>query len=72
MSNPNPETDEVSVTILSDEPGNKQYQLQSGTKIAWFPKSEVTFTKRNIKTGVATAEIPTWLLKDREWLAKQS
>ncbi len=40
-----------------DEPGRQ----------AWFPKSQVSFTRRNIKTGEATAEIPLWLLTEKAW-----
>ena len=35
---------------------------------AWFPKSQVSFERRNIKTGDAIAEIPDWLLKTKGWL----
>ena len=34
---------------------------------AYFPKSHVSFLKRNIKTGEATAEIPLWLLNSKGW-----
>lgn len=36
---------------------------------AFFPKSEVSFSRRNIKTGEATAEIPLWLLTAKGWNA---
>ena len=34
---------------------------------SWFPKSQVSFRQRNVKTGVATAEIPLWLLDKNGW-----
>lgn len=37
------------------------------TREAWFPKSQVSFQMRNMKTGKATAEIPLWLLEKKGW-----
>jgi hypothetical protein len=37
------------------------------TREAWFPKSQVSFKMRNMKTGKATAEIPLWLLEKKGW-----
>ena len=37
------------------------------TREAYFPKSQVSFRRRNIKTGAATAEIPLWLLDKKGW-----
>jgi hypothetical protein len=37
------------------------------TREAFFPKSQVSFQRRNIKTGEATAEIPLWLLTEKGW-----
>ena len=34
---------------------------------AYFPKSQVSFTRRNVITGEATAEIPLWLLSSKGW-----
>ena len=34
---------------------------------AYFPKSQVSFTRRNVITGEATAEIPLWLLTAKGW-----
>lgn len=63
-----PELDEIEVTVVNDDPDNKQYcfGLADG-RAAWFPKSEVSFKRRNVITGKAVAEIPMWLLKDRGW-----
>lgn len=33
----------------------------------YFPKSQVSFKRRNIKTGEAIAEIPMWLIKSKGW-----
>lgn len=33
----------------------------------YFPKSQVSFTRRNINTGEAIAEIPLWLLDAKGW-----
>jgi hypothetical protein len=41
-----------------DEPGRQ----------AWFPKSQISFQRRNIKSGDALAEIPEWLLEEKGWL----
>lgn len=34
---------------------------------AYFPKSQVSFARRNINTGQAVAEIPLWLLESKGW-----
>lgn len=34
---------------------------------SWFPKSQVSFRMRNVRTGAATAEIPLWLLEKNGW-----
>jgi hypothetical protein len=36
-------------------------------RAAYFPKSQVSFKRRNIKTGAATAEIPLWILTEKGW-----
>lgn len=47
----------------------KAYHLREDgeQREAWFPKSQVSFARRNIKTGVAVAEIPLWLLREKGW-----
>ncbi len=60
-----PETETVNVTIIGET--EKAYRLSDGELERWFPKSEVTFQQRNIKTGKATAEIPLWLLEAKGW-----
>lgn len=37
------------------------------TREDFFPKSQVSFTRRNVITGEATAEIPLWLLNSKGW-----
>lgn len=63
-----PETDKVAV-IVKDESGKAYLLADKGNpdREAWFPKSEVSFDRRNVKTGDALAEIPIWLLKAKEW-----
>ena len=34
---------------------------------AYFPKSQISFKQRNLKTGMAVVEIPAWLLKAKGW-----
>lgn len=60
-----PETDELKVTVEGET--NTSYHLKCGEKSAYFPKSQVSFKRRNVKSGEAVAEIPIWLLKDRGW-----
>jgi len=58
----------VAVRILRET--DKAYELQEHddvARIAWFPKSQVSFKRRNIHTGHATAEIPLWLLREKGW-----
>lgn len=62
----NSETDTVDVTVLEEV--GKCFKLRDvhGNE-GLFPKSQVSFKQRNVKTGEAVAEIPEWLLKDRGW-----
>ena len=55
----------VSVTILDET--EKAYLFLHGTQQAWFPKSEVYFESRNLKTCKAIAIIPDWLLQKKGW-----
>lgn len=60
------ETEETKVTVLRET--DKAYLFINGVlDQSWFPKSEVSFKSRNIKTGEAVAEIPTWLLEQKDW-----
>lgn len=64
----NPETDKVRCVVVGETA--KAYSLRDGndeTRVAWFPKSEISFERRNIITGVAVAEIPLWLLEAKGW-----
>ena len=48
----------------------KAYHLEDAndtSRQAWFPKSQVSFRRRNTRTGEATAEIPLWLLESKGW-----
>jgi len=40
--------------------------LTTGSRF-WFPKGQVRLERKNEKTGEALAEIPIWLLEEREW-----
>lgn len=60
-----PETDDVQVTIENES--DKAYQfIDDQDRIAWFPKSQVSFKYRS-PSGKATATIPLWLLKKNGW-----
>jgi len=62
-----PETDTVNVTVVRET--EKGYLLNDENHCgqAWFPKSEVCFERRNIKTGKAVAIIPLWLIEANGW-----
>lgn len=65
MSN---ETDTVHVIILRETPAAwLMRDRDNPERQAYFPQSEITFQRRNIKTGDAVAEIPLWLLKAKGW-----
>ena len=64
----NQETEIVRCAILRET--EKAYLLadrDNPDREAYFPKSEVTFQMRNVKTGKATSEIPIWLLEAKGW-----
>jgi hypothetical protein len=61
------ETDEVPVRVRSET--GKAFELEDKESggVAWFPKSQIHFERRNVKTGDAVAVIPLWLLKGKGW-----
>lgn len=62
------ELEKVECRVIGES--EKAYQLQEATgeqRTAWFPKSHVSFSRRNVKTQEAVAEIPMWLLKSKGW-----
>lgn len=62
------ELDDVACTVIDES--DKAWKLRDNndsTREAWFPKSEISFKRRNSKTGDALAEIPLWLLKSKGW-----
>lgn len=64
----NTETDKVAVTVTAST--GKAFRLRdnaSPEREDWFPASEISFDRRNVKTGDALAEIPLWLLKAKGW-----
>ena len=65
----NPELETVLCHVIRET--EKAYLLQDDDcpeRQSYFPKSQVSFARRNIKTGAATAEIPLWLLAEKGWL----
>jgi len=65
-----PETDKVKVTVV--EESAKAYKLRDNEnpdREAWFPKAEISFERKNVRTGDALAVIPLWLLKSKDWNA---
>lgn len=66
MSTP---TDIVQCTVMRETA--KAYLLRDAdqpSREAYFPKSQVSFSRRNIHTGEAVAVIPLWLLKEKNWM----
>ena len=64
----NSETDKVAVTVTAST--GKAYRLRDNENTEredWFPASEISFDRRNVKTGDAVADIPLWLLKAKGW-----
>lgn len=62
------ETDKIQCTVVRET--EKAFLLRDGSnpeRESWFPKSEVFFHMRNVKTGKATADVPLWLLKAKGW-----
>jgi hypothetical protein len=62
------ELEKVECLVIDET--EKAYQLQEATgekRTEWFPKSHVSFSRRNVKTQEAVAEIPLWLLKAKGW-----
>ena len=47
----------VKAFILEHEDGTRDF----------FPKSQVSFERRNVKTGECIAIIPIWLLDQKGW-----
>lgn len=62
------ETDDVECVVLRET--EKAYFLQDKndeSREAYFPKSQVSFKRRNVLTKEAVAEIPLWLLREKGW-----
>ena len=62
----NPELETINVTISRETEKAFLMKNDEGAE-AWFPKSQVSFKRRNVKTGEAVAEIPVWLLDKNDW-----
>ena len=61
------ETDTLNVEITNETALSYQFKDSETGEVVWFPKSQVSFKRRNVKTGMATAEIPLWLLTNHGW-----
>lgn len=61
------ETDSIPVTVVREVGQCYLLKRKSDGKEDLFPKSEVSFSRRNTVTGDAVADIPTWLLTKRSW-----
>jgi hypothetical protein len=59
--------DDSVVSVLIIDETEKAYLFHNEGKQEWFPKSEVHFESRNIKTGKARAIIPDWLMQKKGW-----
>ena len=62
------ETDDVECVVLRET--EKAYALQDKSdpdRRDFFPKSQVSFKRRNVNTGEALVEIPLWLLREKGW-----
>ena len=59
-------TDNVKVTVVKETEKAYFFEDEEG-KTGWFPKSEVSFASRNVKTLKAVAIIPLWLLNEKDW-----
>lgn len=64
----NDEIEEIACTVRG-ETGKAWFLKQKNKpfKEGYFPKSQVSFARRNIRSGDAVAEIPTWLLNAKGW-----
>lgn len=60
------ETDDIVCNVLN-ETDKAVMLIDEEDRSAWFPKSQINFKRRNMKTGAAIAEIPLWLLEDKGW-----
>ena len=62
------ETDTVRVLVIQETAGAYLLRdLDEPAREAFFPKSTVSFDRRNIKTGEATAVISLWILEQKGW-----
>ncbi len=61
------DSEDVQCMVVGETSGCWKLQRSTDAEPALFPKSEVVFKRRNVKTGQAVANIPAWLLEDRSW-----
>ena len=61
-----PQLEPVEVTVKEER--EKSYLFSAeGKPDTFFPKSEVSFKRRNVNTQEAIALIPLWLLEKKGW-----
>ena len=62
-------TETINCTVVSEtEKAVRLRDSNDDSRTAWFPKSHVSFTRRNIKSGEATAEVSEWVLREKGWM----
>jgi len=61
------ETEDVTVRVIRETTASVLLARKSDGVQAFFPTSQVVFLRRNVRTGEATAQIPVWLLENRNW-----
>lgn len=63
-----PELETIACIVVDER--ERAFLLRDGLDLDredWFPKSQISFSRRNMKTGHAVAEIPLWLLNEKGW-----
>lgn len=66
QKNSEPETETVAVTVVNETA--KAFLLRNDQgKESFFPKSQISFARRNLKTGAADVDVPVWLLDNNGW-----
>lgn len=62
------EIEDVDCTLVGET--TQAWQLRDSiveSRVAWFPKSQVSFKRLNKVTKEAVAEVPLWLLNAKGW-----
>lgn len=62
------ENDIVRCVVTGEtEKAYKMRDKEDPSRESFFPKSQISFQRRNLKTGEAEAVIPVWLLESKGW-----